>query len=306
MKTRNNFLKSSKGYAALLFILLLNPLIVKANEFLKEPLTSPLPKILFKPEFYIAFLVVLLLVISIMVLSYALNRVTKLMIPPIPKKNPIAEKKKATAFQRLVKSATVPNEEDVMLDHNYDGIIELDNSLPPWWVKMFYITIIIAVIYMFHYHIFKTGKLQTDEYNSELQIAELEKESFRKLSASNVDETTVTFLNAAEELEQGKTLFISKCSPCHGKNAEGIVGPNLTDEYWMHGGGIKNVFKSIKYGIPQKGMIAWETQMTPIDIQKVASYILSIKGSKPANAKEAQGDLYKEGNTLQDSLQVSK
>lgn len=306
MKTPDTFLKSSKGYAALLFILVSNPLVSKADEILKEPLNTPLPRILFKPEFYIASLVILLLVISIIVLSYALNRLTKSILPPVSVKDPIIVEKKATVFQRLVKSATVPNEEDVMLDHNYDGIIELDNSLPPWWVKMFYITIITAVIYMFHYHVFKTGKLQTEEYTTELQTAELEKESFRKLSANNVDETTVTLLNVTAELDQGKTLFISKCSPCHGKNAEGIVGPNLTDEYWMHGGGIKNVFKSIKYGIPQKGMIAWETQMTPTDIQKVASYILSVKGSKPANAKEAQGDLYKEDNTVQDSLQISK
>lgn len=285
-------MKSSKTYAALLSFLVLNPLILRAEETVKEPLVAPLPRILFKPEFYMISLVVLLLVISIIVLSYAINRLTKSMLPQVPVVEPVKKAKKINVLQRVVMSATVANEQDVELDHNYDGITELDNSLPPWWVKLFYITIITAVIYMLHYHVFKTGKLQGDEYATELQIAEQKKEAFRKLSGNSVDETTVILLTAAAELEEGKSLFIAKCSPCHGKNAEGVVGPNLTDNYWLHGGGIHNVFKSIKYGIPQKGMIAWETQMKPIEIQKVSSYILSVKGSNPANAKEPQGDLY--------------
>ncbi len=172
---------------------------------------------------------------------------------------------------------------------------------------MFYITIITAVIYMLHYHVFKTGKLQGEEYTTELQVAEQEKEAFRKSAANNVDESTVIPLILASELEEGKSLFVAKCSPCHGKSGEGIVGPNLTDEYWLHGGGIKNVFKSIKYGIPQKGMIAWEAQLNPTDIQKVASYILTIRGTLPANAKAPQGDIYKEESTAsKDSLKVIK
>jgi cytochrome c oxidase cbb3-type subunit 3 len=299
--------KSSSTAIALLIVFLLNSGRLKAEDIATEPLLAPLSGNLFKPELYFASLIILLLLVSVFVLSYALNKVTKYLLNEAPGVETVKEEQKISAFQKVLNSATIPNEEDVLLDHNYDGIMELDNDMPPWWVKLFYVTVITAVIYMFHYHVFKTGKLQGDEYASELKVAEEQKEAFRKLAANNIDETTVTQLMVTAELEEGKSLFVAKCSPCHGKNAEGIVGPNLTDEYWLHGGGIKNVFKSIKFGIPQKGMIAWETQLKPTDIQKVASYILSIQGSHPANAKAPQGEIDKEENSLPaDSLQASK
>ncbi|MCX7729434.1 MAG: cytochrome c, partial [Bacteroidia bacterium] len=103
-----------------------------------------------------------------------------------------------------------------------------------------------------------------------------------------------TKLTDPAEINQGKEIFITNCITCHGKEAQGGAGPNLTDEYWLHGGGIKNIFKVIKYGVPAKGMIAWETQLSPKQIQQVASYILTLKGTNPPGAKEPQGELWKE------------
>ena len=267
------------------------------------------PLILNRPEFYLAAFIVLLLVISIMVLSYALNTITASLLesPETAPPAQAATEKKPTILQKLMVAATEPSEDEVLLDHNYDGITELDNSMPPWWVKLFYLTIITAIIYMLNYHVFNTGKLQGAEYETEMADAEKQRAEFRKLAANNIDEISVTQLTLDVDLSEGKTLFVSKCSPCHGKGGEGIVGPNLTDDYWLHGGGIKNVFKTIKYGIPQKGMIAWETQITPKDMQKIASYILSIKGSLPANPKAPQGDVYVEDKSEQTvALEKSK
>lgn len=185
-------------------------------------------------------------------------------------------------------------EAEVMTDHEYDGIRELDNNLPPWWIYGFYGTIIFAFVYLFDYHVFGTSPLQLDEYKQELAEAELQKSSRLKEVAASVDEATVTALTDAASLASGKEIYVGNCAACHGQAGEGLVGPNLTDVYWLHGGGVKNIFKSIKYGIPEKGMIAWQTQLNPETMQKVSSYILTLQGTKPANPKEAQGQEWKE------------
>lgn len=196
--------------------------------------------------------------------------------------------------RQLTDAVPLNRESEVMTDHEYDGIRELDNNLPPWWIYGFYGTIIFAFVYLFDYHVFGTSPLQLEEYNTELAEAELEKGSRLKEVAASVDEETVTMLTDASAIASGKDLYVGNCAACHGQAGEGLVGPNLTDVYWLHGGGIKNVFKSIKYGIPEKGMIAWQTQLNPESIQKVASYILTLQGTSPANPKEAQGEEWKE------------
>ena len=87
--------------------------------------------------------------------------------------------------------------------------------------------------------------------------------------------------------------------PCHGQKGEGLVGPNFADEYWIHGGGIKNVFKVIKYGVPDKGMIAWQAQLKPADMQKVGSYILTLQGTNPPNPKAPQGTIWADTAAVQ-------
>ncbi|MBF9141613.1 cbb3-type cytochrome c oxidase N-terminal domain-containing protein [Hymenobacter properus] len=184
---------------------------------------------------------------------------------------------------RLVKGEV----RDELLDHNYDGIHEFDNDLPPWWKYGFYLTIVFAIGYVGYYHVLKTGQLQGAEYAAEMQQAAL-------LVASTPDDpnqlTTYTVLTAPADLSTGKSLFATNCAPCHGANAEGKVGPNLTDEYWLHGGEVNHVYKTVKYGVNGKGMVAWKGKLSGKQILQVTSYVLSLQGSKPANAKPPQGE----------------
>jgi cytochrome c oxidase cbb3-type subunit III len=196
--------------------------------------------------------------------------------------------------KKITGAVPIEKEEEIAFHHEYDGIRELDNNMPPWWVYLFYITIVFAVVYMGHYHIFKTGDLQATEYKSEMAQAEKDKEAYMKLALNKIDESSVKVLTDKKSLESGKSIFLQSCSACHGKEGEGGVGPNLTDKYWLHGGDVKDIFKTIKYGVPQKGMISWQAQLNPGQIQELASYILTLQGTMPANGKAPQGDLFQE------------
>ncbi len=195
----------------------------------------------------------------------------------------------------LNNAVPVEREGEIMMDHEYDGIRELDNNLPPWWIWGFYFTIAFAGVYLTYYHITGKGDLQIAEYEKAMEEGRLQKEAFLAKSGAKVDENSVVVFTDAAQLEKGKETFKTYCAACHGQAGEGGVGPNFADEYWIHGGGIKNIFKTVKYGVPAKGMIAWEAQLTPVQIQEVASYILTLKGTNPANPKEPQGDLWSEG-----------
>lgn len=184
----------------------------------------------------------------------------------------------------------------LIVDHEYDGIHELDNRMPPWLQFLFVGTIFFAFVYVIYYHS-GFGDLQQAELDKEIAQAEVAKKAYLEKVGASIDENSVTLLEDAGILKEGQTIYQEKCAACHGADGGGVVGPNLTDEYWLHGGGVKNVFKSIKYGIPEKGMISWEKQLSPTDIQKVSSYVISLKGTKPANAKEPQGELYTEDGT---------
>lgn len=210
----------------------------------------------------------------------------------------------------FTKAVAVEKEEDILLDHDYDGIRELDNALPPWWKYGFYITLVIAVFYMLRFHVWKTGPTPEQEYDREMKIAAAQVEEYRKKSGDMVDEKTVTMADAAG-ITDGKKIYQSNCFACHGMNGEGGVGPNLTDDYWIHGGTINDVFKTIKYGVPDKGMQAWEKTYSPGQIKNLASYIKSINGTKPANAKAPQGELFQanaadSSTVIKDSTSLSK
>lgn len=197
-----------------------------------------------------------------------------------------------TKFDRKFLTRAIPleREADIMLDHNYDGIRELDNSLPPWWKWGFIFTIIFAVVYMISYHVSGTGKLQLQEYKDELTQAQIAKEERIKISGENVNEENVIVLSEVNGLAEGKNIFVKNCVACHLADGGGQVGPNLTDDFWIHGGGIKNIFATITNGVPAKGMISWKTQLAPKQIQQVASFIVTLQGTKPLVAKEPQGD----------------
>lgn len=200
--------------------------------------------------------------------------------------------KQVPLLEKINASVSLDREADIMLDHNYDGIRELDNDLPPWWKYGFYTTIVFAVIYLVNFHVIRTGKLQLAEYQDQMQTAKLELEEYRKKAANLVDENNATLLRDEASLASGKTIFLSNCSPCHGRSGEGGVGPNLTDDYWLHKGGIRDIFRTIKLGWPEKGMKSWQQDLSAQQIHEVASYVKSLRGTNPPNAKEKQGELY--------------
>ncbi len=202
-------------------------------------------------------------------------------------------------INKWTRAKAVEEEDEIILDHNYDGIKELDNNLPPWWLYMFYATIIFAAVYLVRYHV-----LGAD--NQEMEYANAVAEAKRELAAykSNapeavIDAETATVLTSDADLSRGKAVYNLNCAACHIADGGGGIGPNLTDEYWILGGGMKNIFNTIANGGRDgKGMVAWNKTLKPIDIQKVASYIISLQGTTPAKPKEAQGELYKaEGDT---------
>lgn len=196
--------------------------------------------------------------------------------------------------RKLTDAVPVEKEESILFHHEYDGIRELDNNLPPWWVYMFYVTLVFAVIYLGYYHVYNSGNLQEQEYLAEMNQAELRKAEYLRMKGSSIDESNVEMLTDAALIENGKSIYAQNCSACHGSAGEGGVGPNLTDPYWIHGGGIKNIFSVIRNGAPEKGMIPWKSQLSPEQIQQVSSYIITLEGTSPENAKAPQGELVAE------------
>lgn len=213
--------------------------------------------------------------------------------------------KQPTLIEKINASVAIEAEEDIMLDHNYDGIRELDNNLPPWWKYGFYLTIVFAVVYLVHFHISNTGKLQIQEYEDQLTEAKLQMEEYKRKSANLVDESNATVLKDEGSLTSGKSAYMDNCAACHGRSGEGGVGPNLTDDYWLHDGGIKDIFKSIKYGWPEKGMKSWQQDLGAKQIHEIASFIMSLHGTHPANAKDKQGELYVDKTADEVSQMVS-
>ncbi|MFM6948158.1 MAG: cbb3-type cytochrome c oxidase N-terminal domain-containing protein [Aquirufa sp.] len=183
----------------------------------------------------------------------------------------------------------IEEEKDLAMEHQYDGIVELDNPTPPWFMYLFYLTILFGIIYGINYHVLQDGNLQDAEYKEEVTIAEKAREAYMKKFANSVNEDNVTALTAAKDITEGSEIYKTNCVACHGDKGQGGVGPNLTDNFWLHGGNVKALFHTITNGVPEKGMIAWNKTLNPIQIQKVSSFILSIKGTNPAGAKEPQG-----------------
>jgi cytochrome c oxidase cbb3-type subunit 3 len=180
-------------------------------------------------------------------------------------------------------------EKNLLMEHKYDDIAELDNPTPPWFMYLFYLSMLFAVVYALYYHVYLDGNIQETEYKTEVAIAEKAREEYMKKFANSVNEDNVTAVTAAKDLTEGSQIYATYCVACHGDKGQGGVGPNLTDKFWLHGGDVKSLFKTITHGIPEKGMIAWNKTLNPLQIQKVSSYILTLQGTNPPGAKEPQG-----------------
>lgn len=195
-------------------------------------------------------------------------------------------------YDKLTDQVPMEQEQDILLDHNYDGVMELDNNLPPWWKGIMYVSMIFAPIYLYINHFSDYATSSQDAYAIEMQVADEEIKAYLATQEDAVDESNVTVLADADALGNGKLIYDNKCSVCHGDKGQGGIGPNMTDIYWLHGGSIGDIFKTVKDGVPSKGMIAWKNELRPRDIQEVSSYIYSLRGTNPPDAKEPQGEPY--------------
>jgi cytochrome c oxidase cbb3-type subunit III len=203
----------------------------------------------------------------------------------------------AKLLKALTKSEPIENEGTLLLDHDYDGIKELDNNLPPWWIYLFYACIGFAAIYLVRFEILGADD-QEMELKKEMAQAKIEVAEYMKTAPDLMDEKTVTLLTDAPSLAEGKTIFTTNCVACHRADAGGQIGPNLTDDKWILGGGIKNLFHTVTNGGRDgKGMIAWKGTLKPKEIQKVTSYIISLKGSNPKDPKAPEGEVWVEEAT---------
>lgn len=293
IKALANQVKEKKNRTKNLMILLFGSLSLSAQA--QEASTSAAAALV-KNIDAAAFMLILACIILVITFAVMFKAIFKLSHFLKSEEELAEEAKKGSSWTQFMKKMTdakeIEEENDILLDHDYDGIKELDNNLPPWWVGFFYFTIIFGAIYVARYYIMD-HPLQTQEYNIELAEAEASLEKFKATATNLIDETTVTLLEDGSSLESGGKLYQSLCAACHGDLGQGLVGPNLTDEYWIHGGDIKSVFSTIKYGVPEKGMIPWKSQLKGPQMQKVASFIIkNLQGTSPAGAKAPEGEKY--------------
>jgi cytochrome c oxidase cbb3-type subunit III len=251
-------------------------------------------------EFYMFVLVIVVEVCTILFLTFSIKRISAELLPS---KNITHAPSKLNALwasldkRFFTKATPVEKEADVMLDHDYDGIKELDNALPPWWKYGFGITIVIGFIYLLNFHVFGSGKNPTQEYAAEMEKARIEKEMYEANNKDKIDEKNVPMADATG-IAAAQKIFSTKCLACHGAKGEGGAGPNLTDDYWLHKGSLNDIYNTIKVGYADKGMQSWEKEFTPKEISFLASYVKKLHGTNPPNAKAPQGDLFTDDATI--------
>jgi cytochrome c oxidase cbb3-type subunit 3 len=286
------------GKVLTIFFLLISTSVFAQGDV--TPATSHTIGGLSASAFYIMVSVIFIELLVIVVLLLNIKSLIKIeslkIIPARAEAAVLIKKPKLSWWDRFNKFKPAEQEVDLDLGHNYDGIRELDNRLPPWWLYGFYLTIIIAGVYLWRYHVSHTGLSSKEEYEHSVAKAELDIHEYLKLKGEAIDENTVTVLSGSEEIAAGKIIFLKSCAACHKETGAGDVGPNLTDEYWLHGGDIKSIFKTIRYGF--NAMPTWQNSYSNKQIAEVASYIKTLKGTNPPNSKGPQGDLYKEEATV--------
>jgi cytochrome c oxidase cbb3-type subunit 3 len=243
-------------------------------------------------SFYLLMSVIALELLVIMMLLYALRVLTGIQRKRKPRA--VTAKKSINWLEKLNKTKSVDeqSEADVDMGHDYDGIRELNNPTPPWWRWGFYASMAFAVIYIWRFHISQTAPLQLEELAIAQEKAAEAKKAYLANAANNIDENNVKLLTEAGDIEDGKKLFVNNCAACHGAEGQGVVGPNLTDDFWVHGGAVKDIFSTIKYGVPEKGMKSWKEDFSPKQLAQLTSFIKTIHGTNPPNPKAKEGTQY--------------
>lgn len=288
--------KSNAGASVWLLLVFLSLVSIPghAQDTVTEEAVKVLPNYggLSATAFWILFITILTEIIVILFMMFYINRIKQELVPARVKKPlRLAAWWKRMDRKFFTNAVAVERESDIQLDHDYDGIKELDNSLPPWWKWGFIITIFFAVFYLMNFHVFGNGKNPTEEYEAELAAAKIKLAAYNAKNKDKVDENNIVLADESG-IAKGREIFQQVCWACHGKLGEGGAGPNLTDEYWLHKGSLNDIFQSIKHGYPDKGMQAWEKQYSPKDISNLTSYISTLKGTNPPNAKAPQGELF--------------
>jgi cytochrome c oxidase cbb3-type subunit 3 len=241
-------------------------------------------------DIYVLMFAVLVEMIMVYGLVKSIFRLLRQVEEEIPSTDePMVPEK--TFFQTINQTVAIEEEHTLDLQHDYDGIRELDNKVPSWWMMSFYASILFGVIYMIRMYGTQTLPTQLEELAEANKVAAIQKEAYLKLAANNVDENSVKISDAAG-IAAGKDLFKTNCVACHGSGGEGTVGPNLTDDYWLHQGGLKDIFYTIKYGWAEKGMKSWKEDFSPSQMADIASYVSTLRGTNPPNPKEKQGELW--------------
>ncbi len=274
----------------ILMALLASPLLTMAQD--AEGYISP------DMAIYLVIALVFVLAIIILGVSYNVYNIIRTIVSNEEKKKAAEEGVSyvpepgwwSKLMQSWTRSKPVEEESSITLDHEYDGIRELDNHLPPWWLALFYGSVVFAAVYLFGYHVAGWWPLQEEEY----QLAMARAEEMLAQSAGEagmVDESAVEYNSDPIFLAGGEAVYEQSCATCHRNDGGGLVGPNLTDNYWIHGGTPSEIYKLIKNGVAAKGMASWEKALPPLKISQVTSYIISLNGTNPPDAKPPQGEL---------------
>lgn len=284
-----------KGSSTLLLILLVAvPAVIFANN-MSGPDESGMIAGISATSFYVLMSIVLLQVIILFLLVMMFKNFAQLRRPMSSEEVMKREqRKKLTWFERMnkTKSFDKKTEEAIALNHDYDGIVELDNPTPPWWNWLFILSVVYAVVYLWVLHVSKSVPMQIERLEIAYEKAEIAKQVYIEKMGAALDENSVVFLDNEADLSAGKQIFADVCAACHGPQGQGGVGANLVDDYWIHGGSVKDIFSLIKYGALEKGMPSWQDQYSPLQIAQVTSYIVSIRGSDVESGKEPEGTLY--------------
>ncbi|MEO5892525.1 MAG: cbb3-type cytochrome c oxidase N-terminal domain-containing protein [Ferruginibacter sp.] len=306
---KNKIISKSTVFFSLTIILSLASQNILAQDPVTKEIENAIPNYggLSATTFYSLMAVVATETVAILFLFFSIRRIYAELVPG--KTATILKEPKLIALwkklnKKLTRAIPLEQEADALLDHDYDGIRELDNALPPWWKYGFIVTIGFALVYLLNFHVLGNGKNPVQEYALEMDNAKIEKEAFEAKNKDKIDESNVPMANVSG-VQQGKEFFMANCVACHGTNGEGGAGPNLTDDYWLHKGSLNDIYNTIKKGFPDKGMQSWAVKFNPKEISLLASYVTTLKGTRPPGAKAPQGELFIPASDTS-SLKISK
>lgn len=272
-------------------LLILTVVFILAEYFIDS---GDIPAFMKYPEVALFLGLFMVLLIGLEIMIAAMNSITQAISP---QKDLAQEKEHEFAWfkkivDKLMDSTPLEKEAEVIMDHNYDGIQELDNTLPPWWKYGFYASIVFAIIYLVRFEILGADN-QYVELEKEVAAATIAIEEYKKTAKDLIDADNVVLLTEASDLKAGEGIYNTLCVACHRIDGGGGIGPNLTDEYWILGGGIKNIFNTISEGGRSgKGMVSWKQSLKPSEIQQVASYVMSLSANNPVDGKDPEGEIW--------------